>query len=261
MKDYLVKASTQVRDAVLAIVYPTACRVCGKTIESWRDGVACNECWKRVEAASRAEDFCWKCGLLLSPLPFPLQIDQRFCGRCNDCAFNFSRACGLYAGALRESVLWLKNHPQISPRLNKLLRETFQQIEPLACCDSIIPMPLHPARLAERTFNQAEVIARSLSSATGLRIDASSVVRRKKTERHRVGMGIRDRAQSLAGAFHVRAPRLIAGRSVLVIDDVMTTTSTANEIALTLLDSGAKSVSVLTLARAVDESQGSLGSR
>ena len=64
-------------------------------------------------------------------------------------------------------------------------------------------------------------------------------------------MGVNERAKSLRKAFRVRAPRLIAGRNVLVVDDVMTTGSTADEIARTLLDAGARSVNVLTLARAV----------
>ena len=114
-------------------------------------------------------------------------------------------------------------------------------------------MPLYPERLAERGFNQAEVIARELAGLTGLRVDSTAVVRVKKTERHRAGMGARERARSLEKAFRVRAPRLVEGRVALLVDDVMTTGSTAGELARALLESGARSVNVLTLARAMNE--------
>ena len=66
---------------------------------------------------------------------------------------------------------------------------------------------------------------------------------------HRAGMDASERARSLERAFRVRAPRLIAGRAILVVDDVMTTAATAHEIAVTLLDAGARAVSLMTLAR------------
>jgi predicted amidophosphoribosyltransferase len=62
-------------------------------------------------------------------------------------------------------------------------------------------------------------------------------------------MDASERARSLNGAFRVRAPRLVAGRAILVVDDVMTTAATAHEIAVTLLDAGARAVSLMTLAR------------
>ncbi len=113
-------------------------------------------------------------------------------------------------------------------------------------------MPLHPARYAERTFNQAETIAVALSATTGIRVDTASVIRSKQTPKHRIGMGAPERARSLAHAFRVRAPRLIRDRTVLVVDDVMTTSSTAHELANILLAEGARAVNVLTIARAVE---------
>ncbi|MCI0338060.1 MAG: ComF family protein [Acidobacteria bacterium] len=248
---YLPKAIAGLRDATLAMLYPTACRVCGAMIESWRDGVACAKCWEEVQQTRWPEDFCTKCGLPLQPLPSQVQIEKRRCGRCDEMAFNYARACGPYEGALRESVLWLKTHPQISQRMRELLIATFFASPELQASESIIPVPLHPGRLAERTFNQAEIIAYALSSASGLRVDTASLARVKKTEMHRAGMGARERARTLEKAFHLRAPRLIENRVVLVVDDVMTTSRTAQEIAQTLIKGGASVVNVLTLARAV----------
>ncbi len=238
------------RDASLAVLYPTPCRVCGAIIESWRDGVACAKCWLEIEEANWSKDFCAKCGFPLEPCSSRSAKEPRRCGRCDDFAFTYARACGPYEGALRESVLWLKTRPQLSSRLREMLRATFTRFAELHASESIIPVPLHPARFAERTFNQAEIIACALSTVTGLRVDAASVVRVKQTARHRVGMGARERARSLDRAFYVRAPRLIQNRVVLLVDDVMTTSSTAHEITQTLLESGARVINILTLARA-----------
>lgn len=243
----VTRAMAAMRDATLATLYPLACRVCGAMIESWRDGVACADCWQEVE--SQPADFCAKCGLPLPSLPTHIQLAERHCGRCDDLAFAHARACGRYDGALRESVLWLKSHPQLAPRLRTLLQETFRAAPALHTSEAIIPVPLHPSRLAERTFNQAELIARALAAVTGLRVDTASLARVKQTVKHSVGMNARERARSLAEAFRVRAPRLIANRTVLLVDDVMTTASTTQEIAVTLLDGGARAVNVLTLAR------------
>jgi ComF family protein len=189
----------------------------------------------------------------LESLPSHVAFDQRRCGRCDAFAFGFARACGTHEGALRESVLNLKLRPQIPPRLRELLRQTFASLPENDRIESIIPVPLHPERLRERGFNQAEIIARALTAATGLRADTAGVVRVKQTEKHRAGMDARQRARSLERAFSVRAPRLIEGRALLIVDDVMTTGSTAQELAETLLDCGARAVDVLTLTRAASQ--------
>jgi ComF family protein len=251
MHSIALKTLASLRDAALATLYPTSCRVCGAMIESWRDGPACAKCWEEIEGSSWLASFCARCGLPLQPLPSHVSVSERRCGRCDDMAFACARACGPYEGALRESLLWLKTHPQLAPRLRRLLSATFSSATVLHSSESIIPMPLHPSRLAERTFNQAELIASALASSTGLRLDTASLVRIKKTEMHRAGMGARERSTSLQKAFRVRAPRLVENRIVLLIDDVMTTSSTAHEAARTLLEGGAQAVNLLTLARAV----------
>ncbi|HEX9004665.1 MAG TPA: phosphoribosyltransferase family protein [Blastocatellia bacterium] len=251
------KVSSALRDAVLATLFPTACHVCGAMIESWRDGVACDACWQegeqKIEQVRAQNDFCGKCGIPLSPLPTHILMSERTCGRCDHQAFSVARACGVYEGALRESVLWLKRHPQIPARLRAQLQTTFSCLREIQTVESIIPVPLFSDRLAERTFNQAEIIARELAALSGLRLDTASLVRARHTEKHRAGMAARERARSLEKAFRVRAPRLIQNKSVLLVDDVMTTGSTAHAIAQALLNGGARSVNVLTLARAASE--------
>jgi len=238
------------------MLFPFECRVCGAMTEAWRDGVACTDCWqeveRKIERIQIEKNFCDKCGLPLQTLLQTNSLEDRRCGKCEEMAFSFARACGTYEGALRESVLRLKSQPHIFIRLRELLKATANNLQEKQPCESIIPVPLHPDRLADRKFNQAEIIAQELAKATGLPVDAASLIRAHHTEKHRAGMGARERARSLEKAFKVRAPRLIENKVVLLVDDVMTTGSTANEITQTLLNGGARSVNVLTLARAAN---------
>ncbi|MFN7946669.1 MAG: ComF family protein [Blastocatellia bacterium] len=243
------KIVSRLRDSSLALLCPQECRVCGGMVEAWRDGIACSTCWQEFDEARQSAEVCAKCGLRLRAAP--IATTERRCGRCDDLAFTCARSCGAYEGALRESVIRLKEHPQLSGRIRELLHSTFLSLTKDQTVESVIPVPLHPDRQRVRGFNQAEVIARALTALTNPEVDTVSLVREKKTEMHRAGMSLAVRARSLEMAFKVRAPRLIENRSVLLVDDLMTTGSTAHEIAGTLLAAGARSVSVLTLARAV----------
>jgi ComF family protein len=125
-----------------------------------------------------------------------------------------------------------------------------QQREPLNSPNLIIPIPLHPERERERGFNQALLLARELARLSGLALDEHSVLRRLHTERHRAGMDAKARRKSVAEAFAVRHPKLVAGQRVLLVDDVFTTGATASACAAALREAGAAEVFVLTIARA-----------
>ena len=236
-------------DAALALVYPQACAVCGASVESRHDGVACGSCWQATRVFSDDDTLCWKCGLFTEAA---LDRDQRQsirCGRCDDEVFSAARACGFYEGALRASILELKREPHVPAHLARLMFET-QQRAPLNSANMITPVPLHPERERERGFNQALLLARALARLSGLPLDEHSVVRRLHTERHRAGMDAKARRQSVAKAFTIRHPKLVAGRRVLLVDDVFTTGATVSACAAALKDAGAEEVVVLTLARA-----------
>src|SRR5689334_19661215 len=166
--DTAARISETLRDAAVATLYPTGCRICGAMVESWRDGVACEDCWREACQACRSGEFCAKCWTRLKPLPARVDVIERRCGKCDSFPFGVVRACGPYEGALRESVLWLKRRPHIPPRLGEMLRQTFAVMPESHLIDSVIPVPLHPDRRADRGFNQAEIIARELISPAGL---------------------------------------------------------------------------------------------
>jgi len=194
------------------------------------------------------DTLCWKCGALSSA---GISEDKRQsvrCGHCDDYLFTSARACGIYEGALRASILALKREAQVSRHLAAVMLEA-QQRTPLDSADIIIPVPLHGSRERERGFNQAVLLARELARATSLEIDEYSLFRQVHTERHRAGMDARARRDSVADAFAVRHPKLISGRRVLLVDDVFTTGATVSACAEVLKDAGAEDVFVLTVAR------------
>ena len=236
-------------DAALALVYPQACAVCGASVESRHDGVACASCWNATHVFKEDDTLCWKCGAFTEAAIHKDKRRRVRCGKCDEDAFTGARSCGLYEGALRASILQLKREPHVATRLARLMF-TAQQREPLNSANLIVPVPLHPERERERGFNQALLLARELSRLSNLPLDEHSVARRVHTERHRAGMDAKARRQSVSEAFAVRHPKLVTGQRVLLVDDVFTTGATVSACAAALKEAGAEEVFVLTVARA-----------
>jgi competence protein ComFC len=236
-------------DAALSLVYPQACAVCGSSVESRHDGVACASCWQATHVFTEADTLCWKCGAFTEAAVTEARRKTIRCGKCDDDTFDGARACGFYEGALRASILELKREPHVASRLASLMLVTQQRV-PLNSANLIIPIPLHFERERERGFNQAARLARELSRLSGLSLEEHSIVRSIHTSRHRAGMDARARRESVSKAFTVRHPKLIAGQRVLLIDDVFTTGATVSACAAALKGAGAGEVFVLTIARA-----------
>jgi len=163
--------------------------------------------------------------------------------------FTAARAAGIYEAALRESVLLLKRQPYLPRQVERLLTEVVRR-QPLSRSTRVIPVPLHPKRLKTRGFNQASIIGQTVSKALKLPLDEVSLVRVSTTEKYRAGMDNKGRRDTVAGAFRVVHPRLVAGEDILLVDDVFTTGATISACAEALVAAGAGNVFVLTVARA-----------
>jgi ComF family protein len=236
-------------DATLSLIYPQPCAVCGRSVEKRADGVACASCWNATQIFGEADTLCWKCGAFTrASIGEDRRKDIR-CGHCDGDAYTTARACGSYEGALRASILNLKREPHVVSRLSSLMFALTRR-EPLNRANAIVPVPLHPEREQERGFNQAKLLARELARLSRLPLDEHSVIRCVHTERHRAGMDSKARRKSVANAFAIRHPDLVAGRRVLLIDDVFTTGATVSACAEVLKEAGAQEVFVLTVARA-----------
>jgi len=235
-------------DALLAVAYPQSCAICGGSVEQRRFGVACELCWRKTRVFTGRERFCWKCGAFLDDEVLPISPEEVRCGRCETQCFDVAIAVGPYEGALRESVLQLKRQPHVAPELEALLIAAAKR-EPLSLSTRIIPVPLHPKRQRSRGFNQAAVIAEVLSKRLRLPLDEVSLVRVSSTEKYRAGLDARGRRDTVAGAFEVRHPKLLANENVLLVDDVFTTGATVSACSESLLTAGAQNVFVLTISR------------
>ncbi len=115
----------------------------------------------------------------------------------------------------------------------------------------LVPVPLHAARLRQRRYNQAAVLAIALARLTGRPLGLDVLCRWRAT-RKLEGLSAVERREELADAISLNRGADVAGKRVLLVDDVMTTGATAHQCAVALREGGAKRVDVLTLARVAD---------
>lgn len=174
--------------------------------------------------------------------------DQGLCALCRNGLRGFDAAyCfGSYEGILREWIHLYKygRVKTMAQPLGDLLAEAVPSGEPF---DAIVPVPLHWLRRWRRGFNQSELLARGL--ARRLRIPMLPALRRTRATGIQAGLSNTARRRNVARAFRCRRAGAVAGKRVLLIDDVMTTGSTAAACALALKRAGAARVVLVTVAR------------
>jgi ComF family protein len=172
------------------------------------------------------------------------------CARCRTSPLQIERirAAVYFEGALREAIhhLKYKGHTALVKPLGNLMATYWQQ-HPMPA-DVVVPVPLHAIRLHERGYNQAALLARELTQQAGLTLDERMLVRKRATA-PQVKLSAKERRENVHDAFYCCDDGL-AGKRVLLIDDVCTTGATLEACAIALHESGARSVQALTLARA-----------
>lgn len=193
-----------------------------------------------------AEYFCELCR---TPFLNASPLDERgFCALCRSgvTAFQAAYSYGAYEGRLRTLIHLFKYRgmkslaaPMSAWMARALPRDTV--------FDAIVPMPLHWWRFLRRGFNQSARLAAGVSRITGLPV-VRALARVRATAPQASFTHARRRA-NVRGAFRVRLPDFVAGRRLVLVDDVLTTGATVNEAAAVLRRAGAASVAVLTLAR------------
>ncbi len=234
-------------DAITTLLYPQACSICKQGVENIADGVACRDCWEQTKIFSDRDVLCGKCGAFLRESDHQTET---YCRRCDDHFYDSALAVGVYDKALAAAVISLKHVPNVAKTTRKHLVESLER-NSFANPDVILPVPLSGKRLLERGFNQAAVLARIIAKSSGIGLDEHSLIRTVHTPMHRAAMDRKAREMTVKDAFSVTRPNLIAGKNVLLIDDVLTSGSTASHCAKVLKTNGAGSVNILTLARAV----------
>jgi len=230
----------------LDALLPPRCLVCGATVGS--AGALCAGCWSRMTVLG--PPCCSCCG-------FPFEYGQgdgageALCGGClrERPPYARARAALPYDDASRGLIIAFKHadRTDAAPALGRWLAQAGTEL--LQDADLIAPVPLHRWRLFRRRYNQAALLASHVAHAAG-KPHCADLLTRKRATPSQGRLGATQRRENVAGAFAV-TPRhrpTLAGRHVLLIDDVLTTGATAGACARTLLAGGAAAVDLLTLA-------------
>jgi ComF family protein len=228
-------------------IVPPCCLVCRSRVAAHH--LLCASCWREVDFIEPP-----LCDVLGIPLPFSTGERMVSAAAVADPPdWDRARAVAHYSGAMRTLVHQLKYADRHDGRtlLARWLAQAGRELLP--GIDAIVPVPLSRLRLIARRFNQAAVLAGELSRLTGIPMEPLLLERIRAT-RSQVGMTREQRRRNVAGAFRVPARRRrLAGRQVLLVDDVLTTGATADACARTLKRAGAARVDVLTLALVTNE--------
>jgi ComF family protein len=235
-------------NAFWAFWFPENCQLCRAARATPAEGYVCSKCWQGVRFVTAP--FCDRCGL-----PFEGEITTTFeCANCREMELHFSRArAAVYArGPALEAIHHFKYHRALwfEAFLGGLLERVLAEARRETPIDLVTAIPLHPHKLREREFNQAELLARFVSRRLNIPCEPRLLQRVKETPTQ-TRLTRRERADNVRNAFTICAGVRLDGKRVALIDDVLTTGATASAAARELVKAGAADVRVFTVARAV----------
>jgi ComF family protein len=245
--DSPIQIPRRIGRAALDLLFPPLCIICRETVRE--PGSLCPDCWQTISFLDGP--CCVACGL---PFEFDVGVGT-LCATClaHPPAFDRARSVMRYDEHSRDPILALKHADRhdVAPAFARWLARTGADL--VAAADVIVPVPLHRWRLWSRRYNQSAVLARALARTTGKTFDPLSLIRIRGTPSQGEMASAKARRRNVRGAFKVDPARVarVKGRNILLIDDVLTTGATVDACARALKRGGAKSVSVLTVARVV----------
>ena len=241
---FFIRGIRRVSRLLVDTLIPPRCLGCGTITEM--AGALCASCWERMTFLGPPG--CVRCGHPFDIDPGPLAI----CGACLSKPPPYARARAVfrYDDASKRLVLGFKHADRIgsAPSFGRWMARAGADL--LTEADLIVPVPLHPWRLFHRRYNQAALLANVLAKESGVPCLPDALLRARHTPTQGL-MGRRQRRLNVYGAFRLRAPGVVDGKHVLLVDDVFTTGATIEECTRVLLAGGARAVDVLTLARVV----------
>ncbi len=230
--------------AALDFVYPPECLLCGDEVDS--SGPAfCGKCQSKIKP--RLKDECPRCG---APVGSYADLTDG-CGQCRRESFAFDRVIrlGIYDGDMRQACLRAKARGGsglsrgLAASLVNEKRSLFEQLAP----DLVVPIPEHWTRRLLHSHYAAETVSREIARQLHVRWTRTTLTKIRRTPKQATSpTPIRRRQQQ--GSFGIRRAADISGKSILLVDDILTTGSTANAAARTLKQSGAKQIVVAVIA-------------
>ncbi|HEY2857641.1 MAG TPA: ComF family protein [Terracidiphilus sp.] len=227
------------------LVLPDDCRLCAQPLVNVSRIPVCKSCLSLPQPL-QAEFFCQTCRTpFLSSYPLDHNGQCAVC-RENAVNFDFAYSFGSYEGPLRKLIQLFK-YGKIESLAGPLSALLLRAVPRDQNFDVIAAMPMHWRKQWERGFNQAELLAQPVARRYGLKLATN--LRRKRYTVSQAGLSEAGRRQNLKGSFAVGRPEQIAGKRVLLIDDVFTTGATLRAATAALKSAGVAKVSALTLAR------------
>ncbi|MGE3370203.1 MAG: ComF family protein [Rhizobiaceae bacterium] len=226
------------------ILFPPMCAGCRRLVSE--PGTLCGQCWPKLRFLERP----W-CPVLGTP--FAYDMGEGFLSAeaiANPPPFERARAAVAYSGVARRMVQGLKynDRTELAPWMAGWMMRAGEEL--IAESEVVVPVPLHWRRFLARRFNQSAELARAIGRKAA-RPFAPAALKRVRATAHQVGLPERRREENVRGAFRVPEAQEIdvAGRRVLLIDDVYTTGATVAAATRALKRGGARAVDVLTFAR------------
>ena len=232
---------------LIDIAFPRNCMLCRAYHPATARDPLCPRC--RAGLPLNKPPFCVRCSRHLNNVS-----EEGLCPSCRERLPPFDEGWALlhYEGPARELLHRFKFHGKTSVhRTFATLLHAFTERYALQFPDAamVIPVPLHPARLRERGYNQAALLAACVADEFKLPLKNDVLIRRHHTPRQSE-LSAKDRWTNIKGAFRIKNSADIVGREIIVVDDILTTTATASEAANTLKDAGASRVIIITLGLA-----------
>lgn len=242
-KETLWRAAAGVLDQLLSCLTPPRCRVCRAALFNHANPYLCADCVGKIKWLG--EGACRRCGFPAGPYASAANS----CGHCRGKRLRLTGAAAVarYANGARNMVVSLKfrKEIQLAEPMAALMAERLR-LAAFAKPDALVPVRLHKNRLRERGFDQADLLCRHIAAMTGMRRESGMVEKVRHTP-PQSSLDRRGRFDNIAGAF--RASAALAGKTVVLVDDVMTTGATMRECAGACRQAGAKRVYALVFAR------------
>ena len=239
-------------DALASVIFPAPCRICGETLDNSSRIPICRSCLASLAPISGP--LCERCGCLIASR---IPLETSHAPLCHICRrglydFEFARSYGVYSPAMARAIILLKHHA-VLPLGDWFARRIEEAAKPhpeMYAVDVIVPVPMHRARLRERGYNQADLIARPLAKRLGLPLQSCLLVRTKPRP-DKLRLTMRERWRTVRGAYAMHEGAQVDKLRVLLVDDVLTTGATLDACSRALRKAGAAKVVALTVARAI----------
>ena len=238
--------------AALDLALPRLCAVCREPVEG--EGL-CPACWAKLSFITRP--YCERLGIpfVYDPGPGILSMEAI----ADPPSYNHARAAVRFDEISRALVHALKygDRLDLAPMMGRWIATAGREL--LAEADALVPVPLHWRRLWARRFNQSAMLAATISAESGVPI-ATGALKRVKATVQQVGLSRAERGDNIQGAFKVpdAGEPAVAGRRLVLVDDVLTSGATVEGCAKALLRAGAANVDVLVFARVADPGRTSI---